>query len=215
MDRMPGPRDPQHYQYMYVKQNIDKTKIIQLGITLADEQGRMPLPVSTWQFNFDFNEDVEPKEMSSFDLLLNSGIDFSLLKNHGISPSYFGEKIIQSGLVMNDKLTWVCFAGSFDMAYLLRIMMNEKMPAQRHLFTKYLEVFFPKLMDIKSFVRVKLYQDGGLGKIADYLGVPREGTMHQAGSDSMLTVQTFFAMFNFFAKDKDKAEYREIFDEYN
>lgn len=39
--------------------------------------------------------------------------------------------------------------------------------------------------------------------------------MHQAGSDSMLTVQTFFAMFNFMAKDKDKAEYREILEEFN
>lgn len=39
--------------------------------------------------------------------------------------------------------------------------------------------------------------------------------MHQAGSDSMLTVQTFFAMFNYMQKEKDKAEYREIFDEFN
>lgn len=100
-DRMPGPRDPQQYQYLYVKKNIDMTKIIQLGITLADGQGRMPLPISTWQFNFDFNEEKEQKEASSFDLLLKSGIDFTLLKNHGISPQYFGEKIIQSGLVMN------------------------------------------------------------------------------------------------------------------
>jgi len=42
-----------------VKKNIDMTKIIQLGITLADENGNMPLPVSTWQFNFDFNEEKE------------------------------------------------------------------------------------------------------------------------------------------------------------
>jgi CCR4-NOT transcription complex subunit 7/8 len=138
----------------------------------------MPLPVSTWQFNFDFNEDVEQKEASSFDLLLNSGIDFALLKNHGINPSYFGEKIISSGLVMNENLTWVCFAGSFDMAYLIKIMMNDKMPPQKPTFQKYLELFFPKLLDIKSFVRHQIGQDGGLGKIADYLGVTREGMMH-------------------------------------
>jgi CCR4-NOT transcription complex subunit 7/8 len=138
-----------------------------------------------------------------------------LLKNHGISPSYFGEKLIQSGLIMNDSLTWICFAGSFDMAYLLKIILNEKLPQQRQQFQKYMDIFFPTLLDIKSFVRLKIYQDGGLGKIADYLGVPREGTMHQAGSDSMLTVQTFFAMFNFMAKEKDKAEYREILEEFN
>jgi CCR4-NOT transcription complex subunit 7/8 len=78
-----------------------------------------------------------------------------------------------------------------------------------------MDLFFPKLMDIKSFVRLKIYQDGGLGKIADFMGVPREGTMHQAGSDSMLTIQTFFAMFNCMLKEKDRQEYKEIFDEFN
>ena len=150
---MPVPRDPQQYQYLYVKKNIDLTKIIQLGLTLSDEEGNLPLPVSTWQFNFDFNEEKEQKEASSFDLLLKSGIDFTLLKSHGINPTYFGEKFIQSGLVMNDKLTWVCFAGSFDMAYLLKILTSEKTPQQKNVFHRNLDIFFPKLLDIKSFVR--------------------------------------------------------------
>jgi CCR4-NOT transcription complex subunit 7/8 len=30
-------------------------KIIQLGITLADEKGDFPQEVCTWQFNFKFN----------------------------------------------------------------------------------------------------------------------------------------------------------------
>lgn len=136
-----------------MKKNIDQTKIIQIGITLADEKGEMPLPVSTWQFNFDFNEEKDLKEGSSFDLLLKSGIDFNLLKMHGIPPHYFAEKLTNSGLVMNDSLTWVCFAGSFDMAYLVRILTNDKIPTQRNVFNKTLETFFPKLLDIKTFVR--------------------------------------------------------------
>jgi hypothetical protein len=31
----------------------------------------------------------------------------------------------------------------------------------------------------------------------------------------MLTIQTFFAMFNNLKKDKDKQEYRMIFEDYN
>jgi CCR4-NOT transcription complex subunit 7/8 len=138
----------------------------------------MPLPVSTWQFNFDFDEDKEPKEGSSFDLLLKSGIDFALLKQHGISPQYFAEKLTNSGLVMNDQLTWVCFAGSFDMAYLLKILTSDKLPPQKDRFHKLQELFFPKLLDIKTFCKFKIFQDGGLSRIADILGVPREGTMH-------------------------------------
>ena len=71
------------------------TKIIQLGITLADETGRMPLPYCTWQFNFDFNDEKEKKEASSITMLLDSGIDFNLIKHHGINPTYFGEKMLK------------------------------------------------------------------------------------------------------------------------
>jgi CCR4-NOT transcription complex subunit 7/8 len=35
---------------------------------------------------------------------------------------------------------------------------------------------------------------GGLSSLADSLQVDRIGPMHQAGSDSLLTAQTFFAL---------------------
>lgn len=35
--------------------NVDLLKIIQVGITLADEDGNYPQDVSTWQFNFHFS----------------------------------------------------------------------------------------------------------------------------------------------------------------
>lgn len=59
---------------MYIKRNVDKLKIIQLGITLSDAKGRLPSPVSTWQFNFDFNEDLDAKDDKSIQMLINSGI---------------------------------------------------------------------------------------------------------------------------------------------
>lgn len=39
---------------------------------------------------------------------------------------------------------------------------------------------------------------GGLQEVADELGVQRFGPQHQAGSDSMLTGQTFFKMRSMF-----------------
>lgn len=35
--------------------NVDLLKIIQVGITLADEDGNTPQDVCTWQFNFHFS----------------------------------------------------------------------------------------------------------------------------------------------------------------
>jgi CCR4-NOT transcription complex subunit 7/8 len=35
--------------------NVDNLKMIQIGITLANEMGEFPEDVSTWQFNFKFD----------------------------------------------------------------------------------------------------------------------------------------------------------------
>jgi len=35
--------------------NVDLLKIIQIGLTLSDEDGNYPQDVSTWQFNFHFS----------------------------------------------------------------------------------------------------------------------------------------------------------------
>jgi hypothetical protein len=40
-------------------------KIIQVGITLSDENGNHPQPVSTWQFNFNFDLKNDVKSNAS------------------------------------------------------------------------------------------------------------------------------------------------------
>lgn len=54
-------QNEQHREYRRIKANVDILKIIQIGITLADEDGKMPTPISTWQFNFDFDIDSDQK----------------------------------------------------------------------------------------------------------------------------------------------------------
>jgi CCR4-NOT transcription complex subunit 7/8 len=44
----------QEHEYHVIKQNVDTSRIIQIGLTLADEHGRVPQGVCTWQFNFEF-----------------------------------------------------------------------------------------------------------------------------------------------------------------
>lgn len=43
------------YHYQTMRCNVDLLKIIQVGITLADENGHSPQEASTWQFNFRFS----------------------------------------------------------------------------------------------------------------------------------------------------------------
>lgn len=41
--------------YDAIKSNVDKLKLIQVGLTLCDEEGNYPKDTSTWQFNFNFD----------------------------------------------------------------------------------------------------------------------------------------------------------------
>jgi CCR4-NOT transcription complex subunit 7/8 len=43
------------YHYQTMRCNVDLLRIIQVGITLANEDGEQPIECGTWQFNFKFN----------------------------------------------------------------------------------------------------------------------------------------------------------------
>lgn len=43
------------YHYQTMRCNVDLLKIIQVGLTLANEEGNFPQEVSTWQFHFRFS----------------------------------------------------------------------------------------------------------------------------------------------------------------
>ena len=137
---------------MAIKNSVDKLKIIQLGITLSDGDGNLPKPVSTWQFNFDWDIDTERKAEVSIIKLKECGLDFNSFKHHGINPQYFAEKALTSGLVLNDRLTWICFHGNQDFGFLIKIFMNENLPPTRQNFEKYIQHYTPNVLDIKSFM---------------------------------------------------------------
>ena len=48
-------RGSSDYHYQTLRCNVDLLRIIQLGLTLADEKGELAPGVCTWQFNFRFN----------------------------------------------------------------------------------------------------------------------------------------------------------------
>lgn len=48
-------RSPADYQYQLLKCNVDLLKIIQLGLSFLNKDGKTPPGYTTWQFNFKFN----------------------------------------------------------------------------------------------------------------------------------------------------------------
>jgi CCR4-NOT transcription complex subunit 7/8 len=172
-------------------------KIIQLGITLADENGELAKvdgSVSTWQFNFRFNLDEDMYAQDSIDLLTKSGIDFLKHTTHGIDVFKFGELLITSGLVMLDEVKWISFHSGYDFGYLVKIMSCISLPKEEADFRVKLKTFFPSLYDIKFLMKSCRNLKGGLQDIAEEMGIQRIGPQHQAGSDSLLTGMIFFQM---------------------
>ena len=110
------------------KLNVDKLKLIQLGIILINDKGEYPPGTCTWQFNLNFDVEEDEYSNESISILYNSGIDFKLMKNKGIHHSLFAEYLLISGLVLNEKITWICFNGSSDFAYLLKYLINSPLP---------------------------------------------------------------------------------------
>ena len=192
------------FYYKYIKINIDKLKLIQLGITLCNSKGETAKEGSSWQFNLKFNVEKDLHSNDSITMLSNSGIDFNYLKKKGIPHNIFAEYFLTSGLVLNDEITWISFNGLSDFAYLLRLCLNYDLPENPDNFISNLEMYFPNFYDIKILVTVDDNLKGGLNKLAQQLNVERFGDIHQAGSDSIVTAQVFFKMnfMNLISKDE-------------
>ena len=143
------------FYYKSLKTNVDNLKLIQLGITLTNEKGEYPqnYPYHTWQFNFEFDKNVDKYHPSSINLLKQSGIDFEKLKNRGINHNLFAEYLTVSGLVLNHDIKWISFQGSYDFGYLLKLLLGTELPESEEDFMELLNLYFLNFYDIRMLVK--------------------------------------------------------------
>jgi len=182
------------YHYKSLKCNVDLLKIIQLGLSFSDENGNFAKGCPCWQFNFKFNLSDDMFAQDSIDLLVKSGISFEDHATRGIDPLRFGELLMVSGLVLDQRVKWVSFHSGYDYGYLLKILTTLELPDDEKSFFDALKLYFPTIYDIKYMTSLIDGHFGGLQKLADDLGCSRIGPEHQAGSDSLLTMTTFFSL---------------------
>jgi CCR4-NOT transcription complex subunit 7/8 len=184
------------YHYKSLKVNVDLLKIIQLGLSFADAEGNFAPGCPCWQFNFAFDLDGDMFAQDSIDLLQKSGISFEDHAKRGIDPHLFGELLMVSGLVLDDRVKWVSFHSGYDYGYLLKLLTTQELPSEEKGFFDLLKIYFPTIYDIKYMTSILdgHHFMGGLQRLADDLGCQRLGAEHQAGSDSLLTMSTYFAL---------------------
>ncbi|KAJ9189920.1 hypothetical protein P3X46_001168 [Hevea brasiliensis] len=198
------------YHYQTLKDNVDMLKLIQLGLTLSDEQGNLPTfgtdKYCIWQFNFrEFNVNEDVFANDSIELLRQSGIDFKKNNEKGIDAKKFGELLMSSGIVLNDSVHWVTFHSGYDFGYLLKLLTCQNLPDTQAGFFNLINMYFPTLYDIKHLMKFCNSLHGGLNKLAELLEVERVGICHQAGSDSLLTACSFRKLKeNFFSGSLEK-----------
>jgi len=190
------------YHYQTMRCNVDLLKIIQVGITLADEEGNYPQDITTWQFNFRFSISEDMYAPESIELLQKSGIDFQRHEEIGISPNDFAELVTTSGLVLEPETKWISFHSGYDFGYFVKLLTAVSLPTTEENFFELLRIWFPTVYDIKFMMRASNVLKGGLQDVADDLGVMRIGPSHQAGSDSLLTAATFFKMRELYFNDR-------------
>ena len=182
------------FYYKTMEKNVNSLKLIQLGITLTNKNGEYPknIPYHTWQFNFKYDEKKDLYSEDSLNLLKSTGIDFENLKTNGIDQTKFGAILKDSWLVLNPNIIWVSFHGSYDFAYLLKLLINQNLPTTESDYINLLCCYFPNFYDIKSLIKDNdTYFHGGLNKLIYALDIKRKGIKHQAGSDSLATIEAY------------------------
>merc|ERR1719163_2335159 len=141
------------FHYQTLRCNVDLLKIIQIGLTLCNEEGQLAPGVCTFQFNFKFSLSDDMYSQDSINLLERSGLNFAEHEERGIDPIYFAELLISSGCVLNDDVKWISFHSGYDFGYLMKLLTCKPLALDEDEFFSDLKLYFPQFYDIKYLMK--------------------------------------------------------------
>ncbi|TQV92616.1 hypothetical protein V2A60_009089 [Cordyceps javanica] len=176
-------RGKSDYHYQCLRTNVDMLKVIQIGLTLFNEEGETPparpgpelglgpaaqrsanqgpFPYA-WQFNFKFSLKEDMYNEKSIESLQQAGIDFNALERDGIDPREFAALLIPSGLVCFDEVKWISFHGGYDFGYLTKLLICTPLPNDENDFDHEMKLYFPSTYDVKHLMKfaIRLHNSG-------------------------------------------------------
>ena len=159
------------YHYQCLRCNVDLLKVIQLGISLFDDEGNSPpanlaeIPnithypnnlktcPTTWQFNFQFSLEEDMYNEASMTFLQDAGLDLKRFEADGIDPQKFGARLVTSGLAHFDDVRWISFHSGYDFAYVVKLMNRNELPEDESEYRRLMNIYFPAIYDIKYMVQ--------------------------------------------------------------
>lgn len=194
-------RSKEDYHYQTMRSNVDFLNPVQLGISLSDANGNKPENgISTWQFNIEFDIAKEMVSAESMELLRKAGVNFDHHKNNGVSIFEFAQLMMDSGLLMDQNVTWITYHAAYDLGFLVNIFMNDAMPNNLKDFEWWVHKYFPSVYDlnliykiIRDFKHPQQVQPSQytLSTLADEIGIPRFPIFTTTAGQSLLMLLSF------------------------
>ncbi|KAF0929193.1 hypothetical protein E2562_016430 [Oryza meyeriana var. granulata] len=215
---------PAERYYKLAKARVDELAVLQLGITLCNNNGRLPVTntpcgrsvESAWQVGFsDF--DLASHQHLNTDALATlraAGIDFEDLRARGVPAAVFAVALFEFGIVSavnHGRLTWVAFGGLYDFGFLLKILTGgARLPETGEEFAWRLRAYLGNVYDAKyvaTQLPVAIDPSGGLVSVARLLGAPAVAVEEprQAGEKSLVACEVFMRMTGLFFAYHDVA----------
>ncbi|CAL5042645.1 unnamed protein product [Urochloa decumbens] len=197
--RSQGPAVTADQRYGAMKANVDRLKPIQLGLAVYNDYGH----IAAWEFNLrGFDPADDPHTDDSVAYLENRGLRFNDHNESGVTPARLAAGLNSCGLFRRQGVSWSTYAGSYHVAYLMRILSagggngdNLLLP---YSLTGFLDVVRERLGDDVYDVARMAVEVGlppGLERVAAALSLlPAALSPCLAGAGSVLVLQAFMRL---------------------
>lgn len=173
----------EHYQAL--RNSVDHLTPIQVGLAVAGSDGDLR---GVWAFNLWFDERHDAHTKQALQFLRNAGLDFPRHATEGIDPKLFGARLAASRLVRfsQEPVLWLTFSGTYDWAFLLKLLLGVPLPATEEAFEAALRAYIPRRHELREQLR-----HGSLERLSWEHGLQRVGPAHNAGSDALAALELY------------------------